>query len=90
MYWGPPYLFRTDFCDDHSTTHVITSLPFYRADGGRKTIATQMILSIYWTSLPLLELEEISFYPTQLPSISPKYPVVKMERERERAKAEID
>ena len=82
MYWGNPYLFRTDCFDDHSTTHVITSLPSYRADGGRKMIATQMILSIYWISPPLLDLEEISFYPTQLPSISPKYPVVKMERER--------
>lgn len=90
MYWGSPYLFRANFCDDHSTTHVITSLPFYRADGVRKTIATQMILSIYWISLPLLDLEEIAFYPTQLPSIPPKYPVVKMEREREREKAEID
>lgn len=51
--------------------------------GVRETIATQMTLSIYWISHPLLDLEEISFYPTHLPSISPKYPVVKMERERE-------
>lgn len=36
--------------------------------------------------LPLLDLEEISFSPTQLPWISTKYPVVKMEREREREK----
>ena len=67
------------FCDEHSTMHVVTSLPFYRADGDGLPDKSSPYLGF---PLPLLDLEEISFYTTILPSISSKNPVVEMERER--------